>query len=50
VGVPGFRVPAATRGSSASFVATLFSEQASSAPVDAAHEPKPLPDVSRMLV
>src|SRR5919201_766920 len=49
VGWPGVSVPAATRGSSASFVATLFSEQASSASGDVAHEPKPLPVVSRML-
>src|SRR5919204_1368892 len=49
VGWPGVRVPAATRGSSASLVATLFSEQGSSASVDVAHEPKPLPVVSRML-
>src|SRR4051794_11183092 len=46
---PGVRVPAATRGSSASLPASLFSEQASSAACDAAHAPKPLPDVSSML-
>ena len=49
VGLPGVRVPVATRGSSASLPASLFSEQASSASVDAAHEPKPLPDVSSTL-
>src|SRR6188472_3123958 len=46
---PGVRVPVATRGSSASLPASLFSEQASSASVDSAHEPKPLPDVSSTL-
>src|SRR5262245_15548400 len=50
VAPPGVRVPAATRGSSASLVATLFSEQASSAAVEAAQLPKPpAPLVSRML-
>src|SRR5919202_5254394 len=49
-GVPGVGAPAATRGSSASFDATLFSEQASSAAVEAAHAPNPLPLVSSTLV
>src|SRR5690242_11043160 len=49
VGVPGVRVPAATRGSSASLLGIAFSEHASSAPVDAAHGPKPELDVSSTL-
>src|SRR4051812_33896529 len=51
VGLVGSRLPVATRGSSASLPATLFSEQASSAATDAAQLPKPLaPVVSRMFV
>src|SRR4051794_3859584 len=40
VAAPGVRVPAATRGFSASWVATLLSEQASSAACEAAQGPK----------
>src|SRR5690348_12312329 len=47
---PGVSEPAATRGSSASLVATLFSEHASSAVVEAAQLPKPFaPVVSSVL-
>src|SRR3954452_6111559 len=42
VAPPGTSEPAATRGSSASLPAALLSEQASSASVDSAHEPKAL--------
>src|SRR5207249_11178643 len=51
VGCPGFRVPAATRGFSASLLGMTFSEHASSFACDSAHGPQPLlPELSRTLV